>query len=178
MLIENNRMKILCLLAASLLFCIPASARAGVDTEEQIREYSTSYLLAVYFRDAAHGWAFAGDGSLLSTNDGGRKWSRRKLTTPKIGFLSAQIGFQNSRTGWIAAEDQFFKTTDAGRTWRRSAPPVPGAYRLYFVTHQTGWLFSLPNKLFKTADGGRTWRQQPLKTDKKPLDIGCFSERE
>src|SRR5215470_7134773 len=97
------------LLIASLLFWMPCGARAGVDTEEQIRGYSRSYLLTVYFRDAAHGWAFAGDGSLLSTIDGGRHWRSRKLTTPKIGFLSAQIGFQNARTGWIAAEDQFFK---------------------------------------------------------------------
>lgn len=157
---------------------MPGRTLAGVDTEEQIRDYSTSYLLAVYFRDAAHGWAFGGDGNLLSTSDGGRKWSRRKLATPKIGFLSAQIGFQNAQEGWIAAEDQFFKTNDAGRTWRRSAPPVPGAYWLYFVTPQTGWLFSLPNRIFKTGDGGRTWREQLLKSDKKPLDVGCFSERE
>lgn len=148
------------------------------DPEESHREWNRDYLQDVHFANPLRGWATGGDGSVFSTEDGGRTWSSQKVATPDIGFLRTKIGFRTPQEGWLIAEEQFFKTTDGGTTWQRAAMPVACTYRIYYATPKTGWLFSLPNRIFKTTDGGRTWRQQSIGSAEVPAHIACFSERQ
>lgn len=151
-----------------------------LDSEDLVRESSRDHLQDVYFTSHLKGWSFAGDGSLLSTFDGGRSWKSQNVAIPEIGFLRPQIGFQNPQVGWIAAEEQFLSTTNGGQTWRYTAPPVACTYHIYYATPKIGWLFSRPNRVFKTTDGGRTWRRQSVNFSdtEAPLDIACFFARE
>jgi len=139
------------------------------------RSWSRDYFKDVYFATPLRGWTIAGDGTITSTLDGGRSWKSQKFGTPPIGFVSMQIGFRTPQDGWIAAEGQFFTTGDGGQTWRRTAAPVTCTDKIYYVTPQTGWLLSKPNRVFKTTDGGRSWRRQASEIEDMPA---CFSERE
>jgi photosystem II stability/assembly factor-like uncharacterized protein len=127
-------------------------------------------LLSVYFADSTTGWAAGnaegkGEGVVLATDDGGRRW--RKVAAGLDSFTS--VHFVDRRTGWAACFGGLLKTTDGGHTWIKQEIPgefLPWYFGVYFANPNTGWILSgsrkgvVGGKLLATSDGGRTWMSE------------------
>lgn len=96
------------------------------------------------------------------SRDGGRTWSDGRLpghvgevgVSPRITRGPLFVGAD----GVLALEDQIFRTTDAGRTWK-SAGKLPGLWPVAFID-QSNWVMAGP-AISVTDDGGVSWREQP-----------------
>lgn len=138
------------------------------------------------FWDAAHGLAFsdAVDGTFLivTTADGGQTWARvpaarLPAAQPGEGSFAASgtcVVTQGDSTAWIgtgnAATARLLQTTDRGRTWTATAPPLVGgeaagiasvAFRDARHGVALGGDIAHPDvyaeNVVRTADGGATW---------------------
>ena len=133
----------------------------------------------VQFLDSAVGWVLASlpnpDGSvrfqLSQTDDNGLTWRTHSLSLFEPGEVAsylekAQMGWFDSKTGWISVKQSsgsnfniglLFRTSDGGNTWSRFALPVSD--HIYFSDPFNGWAAGGPanDQLFKTQDGGSTW---------------------
>ena len=93
---------------------------------------ASSTLTAVYFADAAHGWAVGHDETILRSDDGGRAWQlvhwAPERQAPLLGVWFDAAG-HGVAVGAFAA---VYRSADAGRSWD-PAPfdprPLPGTRR-------------------------------------------------
>jgi photosystem II stability/assembly factor-like uncharacterized protein len=73
-----------------------------------------NHLRTVHFTDAQNGWA-GGDGIIVRTTDGGRRWA--SVPGGKVGVLNLE-----SRTGddgFAATDSGLIETTNGGRSWQQ-----------------------------------------------------------
>ena len=118
------------------------------------------------------------DGDLLiqlaSTTDGGDQWATAPVQTlvpddPNADLENAWLDWVDENNGWVSTKTRtgvnfssgiLFRTTDGGRSWQRSSPPISAA--VHFISSLTGWMVGGPagNQLFKTQDGGANWQAQ------------------
>jgi photosystem II stability/assembly factor-like uncharacterized protein len=155
---------------------------------------------AISFWDAQHGIAISDpvDGRfvLLTTNDGGKSWTRiapegipAALTGEAMFAASGtSITVQGSSNAWIGtgggAQARVFRSTDRGRTWTVAETPVhagqgtTGIFSIAFRDANHGVVVggdyqqahgATPNVAL-TNDGGNTWRLA-----KGPLPPGFMS---
>ncbi len=120
------------------------------------------------------GWVLSGQGRLLVTHDGGRRWSvvqRAGGLTSSLncGFPQA-IGFTAPSFGWqvsggicaAGAADGLTVTVDGGRQWVGVAPPAV-VRAAAFASPRVGWAVVQPAPgegqlvLEETRDGGQAW---------------------
>lgn len=86
------------------------------------------------------------------------------------GFQPTGFSFISTDTGWVigtvlpcasTACPGIERTTDGGRTWRRtSAPEVAESGDLVFVDPLDGWVYD-DHDLWSTHDAGATWQRGP-----------------
>lgn len=126
-------------------------------------ETPATYLSSFYFVDSKTGWAVAGDGVILHTEDGGQSWMRRQTGVNQLSavyFVNAKFGWVTSRRGTIA------HTSDGGKTWHKQLEynPPGRPYSLndiHFADKKNGWAVGIDELgsglLFRTKDGGKTW---------------------
>ena len=115
------------------------------------------------------GWA-AGS-SLISTRDGGQTWQNIRvpewMDSLKVKFLNENVGYVAGRGGycergtgrcklWMGV----YKTTDGGRTWKKSFRTRENTTpwdivivdeSIAMITADSGWLY-------RTDNGGRSWK--------------------
>lgn len=146
-------------------------------------------LSGVFFLDARHGWAAAGNpphparstppGEVIyRTADGGARWQAARLRLPAqryydtgfVDWTSAGLAFTDPLHGWIElpratntshSEAVLYRTGDGGRSWTQVTAPVAGP--ITFTTATCGWISGGvgPNqRLYVTGDGGQAWQQQ------------------
>ena len=78
---------------------------------------NTPLLTAVFFLDAATGWAVGHDSMILTSTDQGVSWTKAfsaaddQKPLMDITFVDANIGFA------VGAYGAFYATTDGGKTW-------------------------------------------------------------
>lgn len=94
----------------------------------------TSYVIAVSFVDADHGWLLdygtgAGSTELFGTTDGGRSW--KSLGSPARDAAQAYaVTFSDRSTGWldtVAPGAYVYTTSNGGKTWRAVELPTPAS---------------------------------------------------
>ena len=124
-------------------------------------------LYSVSFVNHMEGFV-GGQGIVLSTNDGGKSWSRSYSGQASI------YGFDmlNSRVGWAVGTKGFLKTDNGGRSWRGAGDQQLQFASIDFVNGQSGWGIKYlnsgimlgfplsvnnPTELVHTIDGGRHW---------------------
>ncbi len=88
------------------------------------------------------------------TSDGGRTWTVHPL--PEAG---TSLFFLNEAAGWMTGARALFKTGDGGLTWERlpDSDATANAYRVHFISENTGWAVGARKSAFATTDGGRNW---------------------
>ncbi len=131
-------------------------------------------LRSLHMIDEETGWAL-GDGALLRTTDGGRRWRDVTPTGVKSGAITCE--FLDGERAWVAAgggmtatEVTICRTADGGRSWQSSALPATfggGVNGLYLSAGDLNcaWLVvepmhgmgSSPGLLYATTDGGGQW---------------------
>jgi photosystem II stability/assembly factor-like uncharacterized protein len=123
-------------------------------------------LRDVDFVDRLHGWAVGqntgsrGACFVLSTTNGGRTWSARKLPVPGYYSAGQQVVFVDRLHGWIANDKLIYATTDGGRHWRAQKPGSEiTALAFADVDHgwaaiNSGYFFIGSGGILTTATGG------------------------
>ncbi len=135
-------------------------------------------LVTVYFTSASRGFVAGDNGYLISTEDGGKSWTKYPLnTTENIN----EIYFRNESNGYLVAGRLLFITQDGGKTWQETRIYKSASFRsgtpelisIRFSDKKRGLAIgSILNKddevveslLMKTDDGGDTWSRVILPT--------------
>jgi photosystem II stability/assembly factor-like uncharacterized protein len=123
---------------------------------------STTNLHSIW-RNGQELWAVGDKGTILHTNDGGRKWEPVTSTTNKDLFSVAGGGQEL----WAVGDGgTILHTNDGGRKWE----PVTSTTNkdLYSVTGggQELWTVGDGGTILHTNDGGRKWEPQASPTNK------------
>ena len=161
-------LRVILFVALLSAFCLPPSAYGSSWTRQP--SGTMAWLHAVYFVDQDHGWIAGGNGTLLSTVDGGVTWNKISLTT-KDSLID--VYFSDSTHGWLLAQRDVFKlksnepssyllnTDDGGITWQRiflnTADVNTRFTRMVFKDPEHGWMFGETGTIFSTSDGGTHW---------------------
>jgi photosystem II stability/assembly factor-like uncharacterized protein len=132
-----------------------------------------AWLHAVYFLDQRTGWAVGSNGALLSTTDGGAKWTI--MPRPSEDTLR-DVYFADEQNGWLVCERNIYllktkeeprtylmNTSDGGRVWRRVNVIGPDAdarlVRALFTREGRAWAFGESGALYTSRDGGASWQR-------------------
>lgn len=149
-----------------LLFCFQT---ANAEWVKQ-RTNSLAWFRDVFFLNESKGWIAGGDGTLLTTNDGGGTWARsKKFTTDAI----IEIYFSDDVTGWLLCQRDIYsrgtnpisylrKTIDGGRTWEKIEFEDAGrerVTRLLFNKAGGGVAFGEGGIFYNLQEDGRTWKK-------------------
>jgi photosystem II stability/assembly factor-like uncharacterized protein len=132
-------------------------------------------LTVVNFIDKSHGWIGGYEGTVYSTDDGGRTWQTAKLPTGPNSYVSG-ISFSGSAIGWVAVRRDppevmdrkgyksiVLRTDNAGRSWQEQrAWNGTQIYRVRFINNEVGWLVGRKLEdgglfVMHTTDGGSNW---------------------
>jgi len=125
-------------------------------------------LSAVSFASLKHGWAVGAQATILRTRDGGRHWTRQyaqsRFMVDQTNFTSVQAISRS--TCWVVGGGYIYKTTNAGKTWKRMAKrlrPTELALNSWdscaFVG-KVGWVASGNGDIIATRNGGNSWTRQ------------------
>ncbi|NTU70775.1 MAG: hypothetical protein HGB10_03005 [Coriobacteriia bacterium] len=137
------------------LCALPIDASAGAGWTNQNPETFN----AVQFADESVGWAVAGSGAILHTEDGGATWARQSSGT---ATWLTDVHFIGSTDGWVTGNGGvILHTSDGGGTW--SAQTSGTEYDLYsvcFVDANNGWAVGASGVILNTTDGGDNWLPQ------------------
>jgi photosystem II stability/assembly factor-like uncharacterized protein len=110
----------------------------------------------------------AGTSTLFHTADGGRHWTRLRVSTSveDVDFFDPRHGVLHAlgapwQSGPSLPAVATYRTSDGGRHWQRLTPPK-GTERQVpaFADAGHGWVWDpAPAGLYATADGGGHWRR-------------------
>ncbi len=133
------------------------------------------------------GWTVARNGTLLSTDDGGRTWrvqqtlvrapqaaasaasdprldeAARAAAEPRpVEMRGLHVHAQGQRLWVTAADGSIWRSTDAGDTWAEVAAPARTALRRIVMDEagERGWALGADGVILSTGDGGQTWAQR------------------
>jgi photosystem II stability/assembly factor-like uncharacterized protein len=124
------------------------------------------------------GYLVLEDGSVLSTADGGRSWSR-KTAVPEsraVGgsFLPTDVVFTTADTGLVTTTaGRIYRTTDGAASWTLVRTGSPALRGLHFVSGLIGYAVGDSGAVLQTADGGTSWLPKAPAGDLKLQSIRC-----
>jgi photosystem II stability/assembly factor-like uncharacterized protein len=149
----------------------PNKAPKNSDELFQVKSFGSSVLNSVSFANKYQGCAVGDAGTVLCTNNGGRTWVKKVMST----HTNLNSIFLRDGQGWIvgnfARKGVALRTSDGGRTWKLM-------YRLenfdsstlsdvWFIDDRRGWAVgeaTIKEKSFSiivtTMDGGSHWEEQ------------------
>lgn len=133
-------------------------------------ETSVQYLiLGGAFAGDLRGILVGGAGSILSTDDGGKRW--------KLSFINGVAGgsklnaafFAGQYLGWIAgAGGKIYFTSDGGKTWQ---PQTSGTKEnlsdLYFLNESEGFAAGENGTILHTTTQGSSWVTETVPSNHK-----------
>jgi photosystem II stability/assembly factor-like uncharacterized protein len=119
------------------------------------------------FATAAVGMGYRA-GSLVLTRNGGGSWERRRSPCGRWASDSVAVELVTPRLGWLVCAGQpsagqqlkaVYRTSDAGRTWRRTAGLSSSGYAwgTVFARDGFGMVWEGRGTLYVTRDGGTRW---------------------
>ena len=113
---------------------------------------SLTYLSAVAFADAAHGWV-AGETAIYATVDGGSSWSRQ-ASWAGVGIQA--VACSDATHAWVVSGSAAIRaTTDAGATWSaQSSGRSAALLSVAFADATHGWAVGEGGTIVATTDGG------------------------
>jgi len=141
-------------------------------------------LWNVYFVDEKNGWIVGdlsrGAGTILYTNDGGKRWNKQNSGVDSQLF---GVFFLDENNGWVVGSNGvILSTQNSGSKWTPLAKGKaganigegePGMWGVQFLTLQKGWVVGESGSIKMTTDGGKTWVVQNTGTDSN-LSAVCF----
>ena len=88
----------------------------------------------------------------LTTTDGGANWGQSPLEDDPISLF-----FLNDSLGWMVTEKGIWRTSEAGRDWRKISRTPSPALRVWFWDENHGIAACGKKSVFETFDGGKKW---------------------
>lgn len=149
---------------------------------------STVAISGARFLDEHTGWLIGTNGVILTTTDGGKRWSPQRSGTDRNLY---SVSFIDAQRGWIVGEGgTILGTSDGGRTWTprdqiiglaRATGRLPADLPVtvvHFVSPTTGYVSTGVSEmkydngntrytgvLLITTDGGETWKPKNMDGD-------------
>lgn len=116
-------------------------------------------LRSIRFADASNGVAVGGNGLVLVTTDGGKKWLPRTSGVThdlhRVTFVDGNVAVAVGYTGVI------MRSADRGQTWKKMpAATINSLHDVRFVSAKSGWAVGDAGTVVVTRDGGLTWSVQ------------------
>lgn len=116
----------------------------------------SSDLTAVYFVSDKRGWAVGHDGVILTTDDGGEKWTLqldgRRANDLALTYIEQKAQANPNSADLKALVDEAKRNKELGA----DKPFLD----VWFADANTGYVVGAYNLIFRTKDGGKTW--EPL----------------
>lgn len=149
-------MKLFRLAITGLLFLVLGQTASANWTK--LETGTLAWLRSVFFVNEKKGWIGGGNGTFLTTEDGGASWRKLKnVTADNI----RDVFFRDESTGWLLCERDIHNTggkpltytlttTDGGASWETVAIGE-GSNRL------SRFFFSKSGKGFAVGEGGAYW---------------------
>lgn len=147
-----------------------------------------AWLHSIYFLDENRGWIAGSRGTVLTTGDGGKTWTR---TVKFTGDTIRDVYFADARSGWILCERDFYagggggaispsylmKTSDGGASWEKIefGHGRERIARMFFTKSGDGYAIGEFGALFTLADDGKTWKKMRAPSSYLLLD-GVFTD--
>jgi len=171
---EMQVSRIIIVLLILCAYCIADNASAS-GTWEEIHHVSGADWEDVFFLDESHGWAVGWNGSVMATEDGGKKWLvRNRVPSGPFSPHYYASFFVSEDEGWIVGsiftDGVIFLTEDGGRTVEeRMGFPRAWLFDVYFISQNEGWVVgSKWNEgtknhdifIVHTEDAGKSWEVQ------------------
>ncbi len=137
----------------------------GVTVDAQwVQKHSDvyQYYNTMFFIDSLNGYLggspYPGSPFILKTSDGGETW-----TEVNINSMPTSINFTNNSTGFCAAFNGIYKTTDGGVSWNLNYQDNIHFNCVQFVDDNKGFAVGneFPQNLYllKTEDAGLNWNK-------------------
>jgi photosystem II stability/assembly factor-like uncharacterized protein len=126
----------------------------GGTTWQTIASGVTTTLRKIFFYDNNLGFIICGNGQILRTTNGGSNWS---IVTTGAVVLN-DIFFTTSQMGYAVGAYSLYTTQNGGQSWTlsslTSAAPL---LRMFFPSHEVGYIVSDGEGILRTTDAGATW---------------------
>ncbi len=114
----------------------------------------SSDLTAVFFVDAANGWAVGHDGVILHSTDAGISWVKQLDGRQANATLVADL---ESKATVEAGDDRIKRLLDEAIHYRDAGPDKP-FLDVWFSDKENGYAVGAYNLIFRTTDGGKLWQ--------------------
>ena len=133
------------------------------DKWQQVPAPADTMLVRVRFLDAQHGWAIGYDGTILSTEDGGKDWKLLQFDA-SWGRPWFDILFFDADHGLVAGANGILKkTADGGKTWDTIQNDIfsdsPNLYNLTALGDGSLLIAGERGFMARSTDKGATWTQ-------------------
>jgi photosystem II stability/assembly factor-like uncharacterized protein len=101
---------------------------AGDSWEVQATEVGLGvYFMGVFFLDAQQGWVVDEEGHILTTDNGGSRWT---MQSSGVSSVLRGVRFKDPSTGWAIGDGGvILHTTDGGTTWEPQPSGTTGILR-------------------------------------------------
>ena len=150
-----NTCHLICLFAF-LLCLLPSSGQAQETYTWGHPQPQGNAIHNIVFADVDHGWAVAGDATVLATDDGGESWQLIYGPYPSAGEMNDLTIVSDGVL--VAVGEGVFRSTDGGFNWTPVANPATG--ELLDLTAIPGGGLSACGEngtVIISSDGGLTW---------------------
>lgn len=157
-------------------FSLVAALVINTANAQWIRQNSSTKftLNSVYFTSSMIGYAIGDEGTIISTQDGGKNW-----TTQISGITErlTSLSFTDSITGCAVGENgTILKTMNGGNNWiHQSINTNANLNSVSFSDSLNGFIVGEEGIILNTVDGGNTWIQQTSGIT-YPLSCVCFAD--
>lgn len=145
-----------------------------------------AWLRAGFFVNEKSGFIGGGNGTFLTTNDGGENWKQAEKFTSDV---IRQIYFKDENNGWLLCErdvyslgsnspSYFLKTSNGGADWQKIEFPNGVRVRIagMFFSENTGFAVGESGAIFVLQEDGKTWKKQPSPIRNLLLN-GAFTDK-
>ena len=132
-------------------------------------------LLAVSFCNDSTGWAVGQYGTIVTSTDGGKKWTYQNSTVSSdlVGICGVNVETACA----VGFGGVVLRTTDGGKNWKKVSTGMRYLYNdVKFVSPTEGWIVGQYEVILHSTDGGITWEKvhggEPAELDISQLKEG------
>ncbi|OLE53919.1 MAG: hypothetical protein AUG51_10675 [Acidobacteria bacterium 13_1_20CM_3_53_8] len=146
---------------------------------------ASAELYSIRFSSKKRGWIVGSlsrrdivvDSLLLSTDDGGVSWQRRRAP---VRDELIHVDFVNDHRGWIVgAGGTILHTEDEGETWVEQRSGVRATlYHVDFSNSNHGWAVGERGTILRTLNGGDTWMTVAVQFRARLLSVQFANDHE
>lgn len=147
-----------------------------ISNAQWVRQKLTTlaWLKSVYFLNEQKGWIVGGNGTFITTKDGGKTWNIKKIVNNETFH---DVYFSDEKNGWLLCErnrytlgdkqpSYLLKTSDGGETWEKiefnGGTGKEVLIKFFFDKSKKGFAFGAMGSVFQMQESENNWEKQKL----------------